>query len=122
MGGILFCNTVYMCLGRGFSSQLAADFFVSLFFSVIVRDVVSVSRQSRELTTSRLGQSALRLGLGPIRLGPRVGLGPKHLSVLSLSRAISCRWSRRFVRRVRSVAQYSRRLFVVPYRPICFSP
>jgi len=42
------------------------------------RDVVSVSRQSRELTTSR-------------------------------SRAISCRWSRGFVRRALSVAQYSRR-------------
>ena len=59
---------------------------------------VSVSRQSRELTTSRLGQSAQRLGLGPKRLG-----------VSSRSRAISCRWSRCFVRRARSVAQYSRR-------------
>jgi len=70
---------------------------------------VSVSRQSRELTTSRLGQSAQRLGLGPIRLGPRLGLGPKRLGISSRSRAISCRWSRRFVRRVRSVVRYSRR-------------
>ena len=62
------------------------------------RDVVSVSRQSRDLTTSRsrLGESVQRLGLGPIRLGPRLGLGPKCLGVLSRSRAISCRWSRRF--------------------------
>jgi len=36
------------------------------------RDVVSVSRQSRELTTSRLG-------LGPVPLGPRLGLGRKGL-------------------------------------------
>jgi len=57
---------------------------------------LSVSRQSRELSTSRLGlgQSAQRLGLGPIRLG----LGPKLLGVSSQSRAISCHWSRRFVR------------------------
>ena len=45
--------------------------------------------------------------LGPIRLGPRLGLDPKLLGVSS--RAISCRWSRRFVRHVHSVAQYSRR-------------
>jgi len=75
---------------------------------------VSISRQSRDLTTSqsRLGQSAQHLGLGPIRLGPRLSLGPKRLGVLSRSRAISCRWSRRFVRRARSVVQYSR------HRPI----
>ena len=65
---------------------------------IVIRDVVSVSRQSRDVTTSRLG---------PIRLGPRLGLGPKRLGVSS--RAISCRWSRRFVRRTCSVAQYTRR-------------
>ena len=70
---------------------------------------VSISRQSRDLTTSRLGESAQHLGLGPIRLGPRLSLGPKRLGVLSRSRAISCRWSRRFVWHARSVAQYSRR-------------
>ena len=47
--------------------------------------------------------------LGPIRLGPRLGLDPKLLGVSSRSRAISCRWSRRFVQHVHSVAQYSRR-------------
>ena len=77
--------------------------------AVTFRDVVSVSRHSRELTTSRsrLGQSAQRLGLGPICLGPRLGLGPKLLGVSS--RAISCRWLRHFVRRTCCVAQYSRR-------------
>ena len=63
--------------------------------------------RSRDLTTSHLGQSAQRPGLRPIRLGPRLGLGPKRLGVSS--RAISCRWTRRFVQHAHSVAQYSRR-------------
>ena len=58
----------------------------------------TVSRTNNVSSRSRLGQSAQRLGLGPIRLG-----------VSSRSRAILCRWSRRFMRRARSVAQYSRR-------------
>ena len=39
------------------------------------------SRTNNVSSRSRLGQSAQRLGLGPIRLGPRVGLGPKCLGV-----------------------------------------
>ena len=48
------------------------------------------------------------------------GLGLETVSrtnnVSSRSRAISCRWLRRFVRRARSI------VVVVPYRPICLSP
>jgi len=60
-------------------------------------------------TVSRCNNVSSRSRLGPIRLGPRLGLGPKRLGVSSRSRAISCRWSRRFVRHTRSVAQYTRR-------------
>jgi len=72
-------------------------------------DLETVSRPNNASSQSRLGQSAQHLGLRPIRLGPRLSLGPKRLGILSRSRAISCRWSRRFVRRARSVVQYSRR-------------
>jgi len=74
----------------------------------------TVSRTNNVSSRSRLGQSAQRLGLGPIRLGLRLGLGPKRLGVSSRSRAILCRWSRRFVRHARSVAQYSRRRRPIP--------
>ena len=75
---------------------------------------VSVSRPSRELTTSRLGlvsekcsTSRSRLGLGPIRLGSRLGLGLFHV----VGRDVLCG--------VRAVWRII--VVVVLYRPICLS-
>jgi len=84
-----------------------------------LRDVVSVSRQSRDLTTSRLGlvsDKVLNVSVSDQYVSGLVSVLAQNSSA-SRSRVISCHWSRRFVRAVwRSI------VVVVTYRPICLSP